>query len=354
MKHDVYFIYLGQRLPKYAWPSIELAQRHSGLNVHLISDIRAIPAHPDNTFDVVDVRDFYKPQEFEKFADKISSSHSFRSGFWLRTLERFFVMEQLMIDRSLPNILHAELDQLLFNAGDLASNLDKSEKRGMFLPFHDSNSAVASIFFCNDVSSIRGLIDFGFSSTDVENEMSLIARFANSTTSRVHALPTISSETKPEVTTRLTSITPIPAERLGGVVDAAQIGQWVAGIDPRNVPPTKAPVTKFVDQPNPMLLNREELEDTHFTLSSDSTLSVSVGDKALFRLFNLHIHSKIHGHLWRQDPTLQRLVRYANSSSEEKIPGTRAMQLTDFLQTAIRRFFSLTFSLLRLPARKKN
>ena len=350
---DIYFVYLGKALPKYVLPSIALAQRYSGLRVHLIADTKTVPAQAIESIEVVNIGDFYKPDEFNRLADKVSSSHTFRSGFWLRTFERFFVLEQLMTIQSLPNILHAELDQLLFNVKRFADNLEVVEQRGMFLPFHDASSAVASIFFCNDASSIRDLIDFASISPEIENEMKLIARFGRSNPSKVHALPTLSSESNPAFAEGIYPISSISSEELGGVVDAAQIGQWVAGIDPRNVPPAEVPVTKFVDLPNPMLLARQNLEEMRFTLSSDGSLTVSAGSDGSFRLFNLHIHSKIHGHLHKNDSSLVKLIASANSSLAEKIPGTRKMQLVDFFQTAARRFFRLTLFFLSPRSRKK-
>jgi hypothetical protein len=55
----------------------------------------------------------------------------------------------------------------------------------------------------------------------------------------------------------------VKPERVAGLVDAAQLGQWIAGIDPRNISPRQIPRTKFVDAPAMHLLSRETIENIH-------------------------------------------------------------------------------------------
>ena len=114
------FIYLGKKIPEYARASILLAQKFSGLEVVLLAD-----SNPRLDLEVLQPNSFYDATDFEKLAKSRSIPNNFRQGFWLKTLERFFVLEQYMKFSNSEKVFHAELDQVLFRNDILISNLEK-------------------------------------------------------------------------------------------------------------------------------------------------------------------------------------------------------------------------------------
>ena len=56
----------------------------------------------------------------------------------------------------------------------------------------------------------------------------------------------------------------ISLAHLGGVADGTQIGMWVAGIDPRNVPIHQIPKNKFVDPPEDNIASLEQFSKIKF------------------------------------------------------------------------------------------
>ena len=176
--NDLVFIYLGANLPRYVPASLRLAERHSGLDVTFIGNRDFRPHIPRVGVDFVDVESFYAPSAFAQAGAKVSLSADFRGGFWLKTLERLFVLEQFMAATARKSLLHAELDQLTFRVDLLLENLLLSPRKGIFFPFHSERKAVASVLFCNDIGSISDLLMNASSGPAFENEMELLVRWA--------------------------------------------------------------------------------------------------------------------------------------------------------------------------------
>ena len=324
---ELIFVYLGKSLPSYGLASIELASRHSGLKVRLIGNASMARSLRNSSAKFIAVEDFYDEKEFKEASKGLSSSHSFRQGFWLKTLERFFVLEQYMERENLDSIFHAELDQLLFRADFLLSKLEEQEKQGLFLPFHTGDLAVSSVFYCNSKDALRSLLDFSSIAETFPNEMALIANWARENPEYVYPLPTMASivNLSPSFPSYSTALN---HHHIGGVVDASQLGLWVAGIDPRNVPANELPLTKYAAEPEESMLTRHQMEEIKFNFNPlDGFLNVNYGQKDDTKLFNLHIHSKIHKHLLQSDSSFEQIFYQANQNLPTLIPGVRRVQL---------------------------
>ena len=98
---EVYFVYLGKSLPTYVESSINLALKYSGLAVHLLGNATIKPNISNISFNFTAVEDFYDSKEFVEAAKRVWYDHTFRNGFWLKSLERFFVLEQYVSSKKL-------------------------------------------------------------------------------------------------------------------------------------------------------------------------------------------------------------------------------------------------------------
>jgi hypothetical protein len=333
---ELVFIYLGKDFPKYAAHSIDLASSYSGLNVRLIGNQVLKPSIKSKNVAFTAVEDFYDGLSFSAAAERVWGNHAFRNGFWLKSMERLFVLEQYMKVGSVNQVLHAELDQIVFKLDSLVSSLNAVNKSGLFIPFHTGQSAVASILFCNKVLTLSSLLDFARDGDVVPNEMALIARWAKKNPDAIHPLPTLASHLNHSSQDEFLLEQTLKVNEIGGIVDAAQLGQWAAGIDPRNVPIFKRPMNKFVDDPIESLLTRKQLEKLEFKLSQDgSELSICFNESYTCRVYNLHIHSKIHLLLNQKPTSLRAFISKVNSEGQHCFAGTRKMQLIDFFESRI-------------------
>ena len=334
----VTFVYLGSPIPRYAVKSLSLAVRHSGLPVRLFASARARPQLPAGV-GFIPLEEFYDSKKFADAARNVLLPHHVRDGFWLKTLERFFVLGQFQHHFGLKSLLHAELDQLLFRVDRLVENIEALNRTGVFVPRHTDSLAVASILYCNSVEKFELMLDFARSSEPFDNEMGLIAQWVRVNPHAGHFLPTISALVGP-----FQDLEGVRA--FGGVSDAAQLGQWVAGIDPRNVPLETRPLNKYVDPPAPRLATREQLATLRFRLRSDGSLAARSGDSSEEVVYNLHLHSKIHAYVAGARGGVTRLLDQANQEKPVVFPGVRRTQLNHHAAKAGRRFRVAVFGLV--------
>lgn len=356
---ELSFVFLGDSLPRYARSSLALAHRYSGLEVRLIGSRKIekwVKTSPASFFPL---EDFYNPDAFAEARESVSLSHRFRGGFWLKSLERFFVLDQFLDFTGGEEVFHAELDQLLFRCDKLVANIQSYGQRGLFFPFHGLQKCVASVFFCNNPDALKSLIKEAVSGGVFANEMELLFRWASNNVDLFVRLPTLADLAERLEESEATPPQGISPDSLSGVVDAAQLGQWVAGIDPRNVPIRNIPRTKFVDRSEPFLLTAEQLRELRFRLDTRSGfLSVSCDWARATRVYNLHLHSKIHAQL-TVPSKLTKLISVSNADASVALPSTRVAQLAGFLSDqsqrlrsnplgAWSRVRSLTLKVLRL------
>ena len=340
----VYFVYLGDKLPKYCHSSIQASHKYSGMKVHLLGNKNFEQSLNLDFTEFTPIESFYDPSLFLNAKERLINSHSLRNGLWVKSLERFFVLYQFAQQKGIESIFHAELDQLLFGVDDLVHKLDTLQEKGIFVPFHSPCAAIASVFYCNQISTLGTFLDDASSGGFFRNEMELIAEWAGQNNKSVFALPTMATVIQPKNLATPEGIQIVEPERLSGVVDAAQLGQWIAGIDPRNISPRKIPRTKFVDAPASHLLNFETLENLQYGMDfQQKTLTVTYRNQVT-RVYNLHIHSKIHGYLNKSNSRLVKILDLANQKGFHRIPRGRITQLNYHAQ--------LILNLLRNNPRK--
>ncbi len=333
---DLYFVFLGDRLPKYVIPSLRIAVRHSGMNVNLIGDADLKNKLDKYNVNFIDTATFYDNTEFLKMSRNVSANHRFRNGFWLKTVERFFVLEKFMKFRGINSLVHAELDQLLFGVDVFTRELRSLGKDGLYVSLHNPEEAIASLVYIQNPETLSSLLDYAQEKI-FSTEMYLISAWGNDNPEKIFGLPTLATEIYSDC--RLKNIEILNVNKLQGIVDAAQIGQWVAGIDPRNVPIRNRPFNNYVTPRKPFMLSEEHLQSLTFTFDEQkNTLLVKYLDQDPIRIFNLHIHSKIHQNLLANNPSLPRLFDYLNKKRAISFSGTRHTQVANYLKSRLENF----------------
>lgn len=342
--HYVYFIYKGNKIPKYALASMELAKQTSGMKIHLIGNSIFKKEVKKLKIEFTAIEDFYKQNKIDEAVDKNQNlDKSFRDGFWIKTLERLFILEQYMLKTNLQFIFHSEIDQLLFSTDKLVNAIIKTNKKGIFIPFHSKNIALASVIFINKLSAIQSLIQFACTSGVYSNEMELIAAWSKINPKITFALPTLATEIKGSSNIVPNGIKTISAAEIEGLVDAAQLGQWVAGIDPRNIPITNTPSTKFVDKPQKWLLSEDNLKHIKLKLSQNNMLLNAQFASRNFKIYNLHLHSKIHKNIVSNNPSILSLISLSNLSCKTSFKGMRFVQFQYYLYQFCTKSFLINY-----------
>lgn len=347
---EIHFVFLGSKLPAYAKASIQLAASTSGVDLCLIGNRSILKSVRHLPVNFTALEDFYDNKEFNLTKRRITADHKYRNGIWLKSLERFFVIYQYMLTHNRASIFHAELDQLIFRATRFTELLENTKLKGLFIPFHSASSAIASMVYINDISSLKSLINFSQGDFKFPNEMVLIAEWAKQNPDLIFQLPTPATLLQSRSDSFLPNVKLVTASELGGVVDAAQLGQWIAGIDPKHLKLSVRPLTLFVDSPNEFLLSREQLETLRFVQSQIGAVNV-LSDSGLINipLYNLHIHSKIHPALVNGKISISKVLDSASKLLEIEIPGAREQQIIGRIESKIylaRRITTKVFRIL--------
>lgn len=173
----------------------------------------------------------------------------------------------------------------------------------------------------------------------------------------VKLLPTIASEVKKNDLFQRSGLEIIASTTIDGIVDAAQIGQWIGGQDPRNINIRNYPKNKYVDSPSDEILSYDELLNLDLKLTSDGSLLISYGEFRSYNLYNIHLHSKIHPWIIKSNENLNMLLNASNKSEPIAFLASRRIQILYFISTGLnsvvhhpiefsKRFFSRFFKLL--------
>lgn len=308
------FIWLGSSFPHWGRQSLALSKLLSGLEVVVISNKAAgLIAEADTQYFV---EDFYGASEAWRRSEQ-TFDIKYRDGFWIKTTERFFVLEQFAKKYAIKSLFHAELDSLVFDISGLSSRLDQLGS-GLFCPRDSITRGIASLIYINNCQALTELNAFAVNNHLVEkNDMMLLGYLLNNS-SQFFSLPT-ESNLQDQQLGEWEAVSPFASN---GIFDAAAIGQFLFGIDPK--------------YGSMALLNGFENENKGCDLWQ-LTYDISINDRTftirnrnngrVFNLFNIHIHSKLFK-LLINSRKLQRILTRINC-------GKRSIVNFDLMQNRI-------------------
>jgi hypothetical protein len=310
------FVWLGNSFPVWGRLALTLSRSFSGLPIVLLSN-RALGniAESDEQYFI---EDFYKkPDAWDARAQTFDPN--FRDGFWLKTTERFFVLEQFIRKHAIRSLFHAELDNWVFDLTGLDTRLD-CLGHGLFCPRDSLHRGIASVIYINDATALTELNEYAVNNSLFEkNDMTILGHLL-ATSNRFFSLSTENAFQNLDLIA-WDRILPKDSE---GIFDAAAIGQFLFGIDPRNGPA--------------LLFNGFENENRGYDLwrlnyrlnEKNRTFTLSSRDeRQSLNLFNIHVHSKLFGQLTNH----KRLSNILNKINLNK----RSLMHIDLMQNRIMR-----------------
>jgi hypothetical protein len=160
-----------------------------------------------------------------QFLSNTSLDKNFRNGFWALTSARFFYIYEFMKNANVENVIHIENDVLLYYNCDILR--DKFTDH-IYLTFDTFHRNIASIMYIpNHTIFGRVLSIYDFNKSDMDNfasikkQTNLIENFPICMTNNI-------SEEFKFVTQNF--------DKFQFIFDAAAIGQYIGGVDPRNDP----------------------------------------------------------------------------------------------------------------------
>lgn len=261
------------------------------------------------------------PQVYINYIDKLSNTtKQFRNSFWISTTSRFFYLESLMQLFKLHNAFHIENDIMIY---ENLQNITLDDTKLCMLK--DSyNRVIPSILFIPDYLHLSRLnnhiLDNIVHSQNIMNDMQLLGSYLSND---VYYFPFDFSNDS------------------SLIIDGAAIGQYLGGIDPRNIAEfeTKTlqeqqllclnnPTVGFVNEtctfkPSSITIFKRDLylDNTNVPLKLFYGKKESGNNIQLKQIANLHIHSK----------QLYQFSSINNLKFNDIITGDRIVSLCDFV-----------------------
>ena len=220
-------------------------------------------------------------EEDELILSKLAHNMSFRQGFWRFSIERFYALRKFHELNPGSPILHLESDVLVlpnfpFESFQYIKNLAWEK----FNQTHDV-SALMYLRAPEDTFWLTEKLTLALSQNEKLTDMTALSMLSNNHPDRITLLPGTTQSQE--------------FETFGGIFDAAPIGMWVTGRDPRN---HRGFVRRFLPLPEADV-NAASLK---YRLHLDGSISATSLEGHHFNIYDLHIHSKrltLFGPYWK-------------------------------------------------------
>lgn len=268
--HTLVFVHLGDRLPVYAKQAIKQARRFNpSCEIVLIANRAALKQVILPKLTKIIVEELDRSKAHQEFLTKTKLDQASRDGFWVKTMERFFILDEAMKKYKMEDVIHLEYDNMVYTDFKTYLPTFRGYKTGLAAPFDADKRCIPSCVYIKSHDVLHSLIEYINAGADEGLfDMFALAKYRNET-GKIDPLP-------------LT-----PEEGGESVFDAAALGQYLGGIDPRNGPSRIGFVneTCYFDPSNYQFLWEKD-EQGRF-------VPYMINKKGIkSRINNLHIHSK--------------------------------------------------------------
>jgi hypothetical protein len=201
----------------------------------------------------------------------------FRGGFWKYTSSRLFHIYDFMKQYEVTNVIHLENDSLIYYNVETLNGL--FEPTHIYLPFDTFRRNIASIMYIPTAEVFgHALRHYNVYKNDMEN-FALIQE----KTGLIRNLPICFTDTTKSAEYQFVTR---GFYRFGYIFDAAAIGQYLGGVDPRNI---HGDTRGFVNETCVIQFNQFSFEWTEINGIRRPFL---LAHNERYPIFNLHIHSK--------------------------------------------------------------
>ena len=289
----IVFVHLGKYLPNHLISNIKHVTNTFKKEVVLITDLQC--KYKTDFSNSVKTFIYDRDESFATLSKSLNHDRTFRDGFWFSSLERFFAIHNFHSFFPNESIMHIESDVLLLKDFPWQHI---TTRKGLMWENQNQHRDVSAIFYSENFSFTNWLIDkfpeeisLNPKATDMSILRNIYHKYHNAIA--LSYFPTISSSLpiseffSQDLFNELKFQEFANFQEFNGIFDAAGVGMWLTGQDPRN----NYGFTKYFD--NSLLKAGDcaiDLEKVLFT-TNDGTLKISYGNFNI-PIWNLHIHSK--------------------------------------------------------------
>ena len=305
---SVVFVHLGKSPVEHLWLNLK---RHLELFPNIpVSVIIDEKLHYKKIPKGVGIHLFKRSKDYFENDGFRHIDQKFRRGFWRFSLERLFALEDF--HQSLPDssILHIESDVLLMPNFPW-ENLAQAKKP--IWNYYNNDRDVSALLYLPTIEDTQKFvlrIKSELISNPLHTDMSVLSALRKKHNQDYELFPSLSLSV-PELYNPLNNLENVIFEQIsnsknfpGGVFDAAPIGMWLTGHDPRN-----NYGHANLHDPSPLISGDSVVEPSKVNYLLDSSFNLKVKSEhadVAINVWCLHIHSKaleLFGKNWKLELT---------------------------------------------------
>lgn len=299
--YTIVFIHLGPTIPDYLPIALKQARLFNrDAEIVLIANEAATSSVLDKLTEhqitLINCESLNETSEHQCFLKSSKLDSKFRNGFWQYTFERFYYLHAFISQHNKKNVFHLEYDNMLYcNLEKLLPIFEKHYSNKIGVTFDNDERCIPGFVYISDPEAMQQLISFMTNNLDSGRyDMYMIGLFKQYFPLHIINLPIIPESythnrrlrSSQGHTVKNNSEYFLHYDDFNGIFDAAALGQYLGGIDPRNGPS------------KPGFINESCIFDpSQFTFSwrldSKKRKVPYLNYKNMsWRIINLHIHSK--------------------------------------------------------------
>jgi hypothetical protein len=292
MQKSLVYVHIGDAFPEYLIDSLfqTLLINGSEIDIYIIVNDAKIQAYQNlineidfdtyalsiNRIQIISIESL-SVEDYSIPSDLVT----FRNGFWLHTTKRFFI-KAFMSKYKKSLVFHIENDVMMYKSFNTIYTTQCAQGNDIWVVKDSPHRVIPSIMFFPNLSSITALTEYiktvnkreGF-----KNDMDILGSYDN-----VYTLPTF------------------PGNGNTMIFDGAAIGQFLGGIDPRNVGKTSSAedslsvykkTRRFENETSEFKANLYKyiVKKVH-TGKSNVNVFVLKDNTGFTSIANIHVHSK--------------------------------------------------------------
>lgn len=293
MKYSIVLVHLGNTFHEYINTCIsQIKSFNEETEIFIVTSKIHFNKFTDKVILISD-NELPKTENHLNFIASNKLDTSFRSGFWKSALERFMYIEDVVKLYSLKNIFHFENDVLIYNSLLGINNECIKNNYDMVSTFDNDKRCIPGIVYFKDINVINLLNIFILKNSNI-NDMIILAKFAKDFPNLVFFFPVVPPNYKFPFLKRFKSCKIKKYnenfDKFKFVFDAAALGQYLGGIDPRNT------INHVI---NPGFINESALYNVNDFIfyweldEKNRKIPILFYNSARYKIFNLHIHCKL-------------------------------------------------------------
>jgi hypothetical protein len=238
MKPVIVLVHVGNVFADYINECISQIRKFNDCSIYLVLSKQHFNL-VKNEVKLIGIEDLQMSENHLNFLSSSERDPNFRDGFWKSVVERFYIIEDVIQNYKLEHVFHFENDNMVYcNLEEILLILDQN-KISSAAPFDNDLRCIPSFVYFKNEEVLSKLNQFMFLYPN-RNDMELIAMF-NKEYNLIEMLPLIPFNYDLKLQSKSGFVVK-NEERykknfslFHSVFDAAAIGQYLGGIDSRNV-----------------------------------------------------------------------------------------------------------------------